>query len=78
MKGTIPTEFGKMTSLEVLGIGKFGSLYVANILVLVSLPYSTAYFVLGDQAFTGTIPTELGQLTSIKQFRIGMYLTRNL
>jgi len=76
MNGTIPTEFGKMTSLEVLGIGKLGSLYVANILVLVSLPYSAAHFVLDDLAFTGTIPTELGLLTSMKQFRIGMYFTR--
>ena len=66
-----------MTSLEVLGFGKFGSLFIANILVLVSLPYSAAYFVIDDQAFTGTIPSELGQLTSMKQFRIGMYLTRN-
>jgi len=83
LSGTIPTELGLLTNLEVLGLCKY-SRRVDLFLEEHGLnPFSTSIFaffsllddalILAENNLNGTIPSELGLLTNLESIRLCKY-----
>jgi hypothetical protein len=79
LTGPIPTELGRLTGLEYLGLGKFATISsseLVTIRLLASfLQFISSTLVVDENQLTGPIPSELGRLTSLEYLSIGKFAT---
>lgn len=65
MTGTIPTDIGKLTTLEKLQVN--GNMFSGTIPSEIGLMTSLLYLNLQGNNFSGTIPTEIGLLSNLRE-----------
>lgn len=66
LKGTIPTEIGRLTDLDVLGVGR--NFLTGTIPTQIGLMSSLDTVGLEDNFLTGTLPAAIGDLRNMGEF----------